>query len=961
MKDDSRFEENLKRFAFFSKEEADLLKNVTCSRVFLSPNANGELNLEIKDKDEINTLYSKESVAYESSHWFSNLKVENTKILYVFGIGLGAYYTAAKTWLCQDPSRFLIFLENDKEILHHFFQTELATEILHDRQVRLHYLFGSEIFEHPIIDTLTTAFLFDPYKISSLHYYQIVKQKELEALIQTFSHCIYTKQSRMGEFLTGSRSFFTNYYNNLKFLPNSNFGNGLFGKFKNVPAIICGAGPSLEKNIHLLKLLSDKALIIAGGSAINALNSYDLIPHFTAGIDPNPAQLTRILANYSYETPFFYRNRIFTEALNMVSGPKLYLTGAGGYDLPNWIEKRLEIDEKTVIDEGYNVINFSVSIAHALGCNPIILCGVDLAYTYNQSYVSLMKFHALHNFKQSFITKGPQDELVGFKDIKGSMTTTLWKWINEATWFTYFQKGHQDKLLINATEGGIGFPNIPNMTLDEVAKKYLTKTYDFESMVHGEIQNSSFSEKVNENAILKLLKLLRKGLGKCELFLKSFIEKAHELQMMRLKNPKCEIEPYLKELIKIEAPLLKEDYYKFVLKQFVDNYFWMFEERIPYFLYDLDKEDKDSKIMTRVELQLDSYKFVSSVIQLNKHILEDAIKKYKKPSILKKKKHSLHVLEKIEPEETDGQKEVLYYNNHVIKSIQYLKNGLLDGSSTFYSEDGIVLANSHYIKGLRDGEVKFFYLTGEKYAVKRFIHGVQDGLQEFYYKDGTLKSEIPYTQGKLDGVVKLYYPNGALKRELHFKNGLRDGVEKMYSEEGLTLIDAVYLDDEPVQEAKWWYDSQVLRQSVIHHEIKEDYEIHCFTEDGKEIPKEIVEQEDYFDRLIKITNALMESMEDVFKKADLILPYLKGQDAKQISETKEQLEDLHKKMTDLASMNRNIKEKFSGNPHLLEEPIWKSNALQKKIDEQLNGLIEMMKNEIAAMQLLIQEAIEKIK
>ena len=188
-------------------------------------------------------------------------------------------------------------------------------------------------------------------------------------------------------------------------------------------------------------------MIIAGGSAINALNSYDFFPHFTAGIDPNPSQLMRMLANNAYETPFFYRNRIFTEALELNSGSKIYITGSGGYDLHKWIEKKLGVTEDEPIDEGYNIINFSVSIARKLGCNPIILCGMDLAYTNNQSYINGMKFHPLHNFKKSFLTKNATDEVIGFKDINGNQTTTLWKWVNEATWYSNFAEQNKNTLL----------------------------------------------------------------------------------------------------------------------------------------------------------------------------------------------------------------------------------------------------------------------------------------------------------------------------------------------------------------------------------------------------------------------------------------------------------------------------------------------------------------------------------
>jgi hypothetical protein len=53
-------------------------------------------------------------------------------------------------------------------------------------------------------------------------------------------------------------------------------GNVFHGK----PIIIVGSGPSLDKNINLLKNLYDKVIIIACGSAIEPLTLKGIIPHF---------------------------------------------------------------------------------------------------------------------------------------------------------------------------------------------------------------------------------------------------------------------------------------------------------------------------------------------------------------------------------------------------------------------------------------------------------------------------------------------------------------------------------------------------------------------------------------------------------------------------------------------------------------------------------------------------------
>ncbi|MBW5377644.1 DUF115 domain-containing protein, partial [Brachyspira pilosicoli] len=62
--------------------------------------------------------------------------------------------------------------------------------------------------------------------------------------------------------------------------------NRFFDKYKNIPAVVVSAGPSLEKNIRKLKELKDKAIIIAVDTAMKPLSSHNISPHFVITIDP---------------------------------------------------------------------------------------------------------------------------------------------------------------------------------------------------------------------------------------------------------------------------------------------------------------------------------------------------------------------------------------------------------------------------------------------------------------------------------------------------------------------------------------------------------------------------------------------------------------------------------------------------------------------------------------------------
>ena len=90
---------------------------------------------------------------------------------------------------------------------------------------------------------------------------------------------------------------------NLLKLADSFDAGGLRGKFKDVPVIICGAGPSLQMAIESMKKLKGKALILAGGSALAALSHAGVRPDLGIAIDPNPEEVLRLKANSMRDVP----------------------------------------------------------------------------------------------------------------------------------------------------------------------------------------------------------------------------------------------------------------------------------------------------------------------------------------------------------------------------------------------------------------------------------------------------------------------------------------------------------------------------------------------------------------------------------------------------------------------------------------------------------------------------------
>lgn len=584
----------------------------------------GELNLKRDYQGQEYFYHSPVHASKEAQEWFEALDLQGKTTLFVYGIGLGYYYEAAKQWLKSKRIHRLVFLEQDLSVLHRLMETERGTELLKHPQIELVY-FDDLVTNKETFNEISWTYISSPFVVASLKLYEQENSTGFLELCHHLAHEVVQKRALVDEYLQYGIVFFRNFYPNLLELPQAYLGNALFGQFKNTPAIICGAGPSLSHQFEQLQALSQQAVLFAGGSALNALIPQKIIPHFGVAIDPNQAQCKRIAITEGKNIPFFYRNRLFHEALKLLSGPRLYLTGTGGYEIATWFENQLGI-VGDCLDEGHNVVNFCIEIAQALGCNPIILVGVDLALTNQQHYANGI-IENLQLTEEDFKTDTDLDSQPLLKqDIYDQPTFTYWKWITEAEWIAEFAENHPDTTLINATEGGIGFRGIPNLSLAEVADKYLKVETDFSARIHQEITKHALSE-ITAQKIKELMLTLKDSLERC---IAHFSQLMHEMDVF-LQQLKKEMDiPDALETpttILVEAEIEAEVGYTYVLEVFNVIYMRVHHREIQKLQGVINKQSSKTKKRKKIQLHLQRLEFLTRVAQVNMELILRALNK----------------------------------------------------------------------------------------------------------------------------------------------------------------------------------------------------------------------------------------------------------------------------------------------------------------------------------------------
>lgn len=373
-------------------------------------------------------LRMKEKKAVPQIKPLPELDLEEKELLYVFGIG---HYKTLQTWLHEKEERKLVYLEDDLEALYH---VEDAA-FLQDPQVHIRVLMEGACLE-TFAEECAHTFPFDHMEVICLKKSKIFS--ELKLLLQrktAVHHAIFQEHFYYPKLVA-------NMVENFFAIPNAGYINHWENAFSHVPAIVCGAGPSLQKVLPQLVQMRDRALIIAGGTAITALTQAGITPHLGIAIDPNPEEYLHLKNHKAGDMPLIFGSRLQPKALKLFSGEKIYYRSFTGGPVEHWLEEQIGLKDlplqKTAHKEALSVTTAALNIAAHLGSPEIILAGVDLAYTGGRRYP-----------KGVLPDKELPEESLRVRDAKlwrknrlGEDVETQLKWVMEADWIAAFAQNN---------------------------------------------------------------------------------------------------------------------------------------------------------------------------------------------------------------------------------------------------------------------------------------------------------------------------------------------------------------------------------------------------------------------------------------------------------------------------------------------------------------------------------------
>ncbi len=250
----------------------------------------------------------------------------------------------------------------------------------------------------------------------------------------------------------------------------------LFGRFKNVPAIVVAAGPSLDRNMHHLKEVKGKFPIVAVDTALRQLVANGIRPDIVCAADPSyENSLDFVGVENETDVVLAVEPMTHPDIFESFKGPKMLMTFGGGL---HPVFKDLREPVGTLICWG-SIATTVFDLVRNLGADPIVFVGLDLSFEDGRlhargSYSDDMLFERIHSFTSIEHESADYIHTRGRYKLGRSDGKVLFTDENMKLYRDWFEDQFRQTSvkIINATEGGVVDKYVEVMPLAAVIARY---------------------------------------------------------------------------------------------------------------------------------------------------------------------------------------------------------------------------------------------------------------------------------------------------------------------------------------------------------------------------------------------------------------------------------------------------------------------------------------------------------
>ena len=444
-----------------------------CEHLVVERAKSGRLTAKVKLGERELFLHSRYDPVAEAEKLVDRLNLDENFVFIISGFGLG--YPVRELFDRTSDQTIVVVLEPDQHVIRAAlsnldFSAELSSRrlILIDKLDK--GLLHRKLTEPSATMTLGTELVTHPYT----NQWNADFHRQMRSFVTDY--VAYCRMSFV-TLISNCRITQQNVANNLAPYHCCPPIDTLKGRFAGYPAIVVSAGPSLAKNIELLREAKGKAVIIAVQTTLKPLLGLGIEPDFVTSLD------------YHEISRRFFEGIDDFGNIHLVAEPKVT------WHVLDTFKGRVSLLKNEFADlclgpatrrrdsltAGSTVAHLAFYLAEYIGANPIILTGQDLGFSDNMYYapgtavhdiwsVELNRFNTLEMKEWERILRH-QPILRKIEDIHGRPIYT------DEQMFTYLQQFERDfaectATVIDATEGGAKKMGTTLMTLREALDTY---------------------------------------------------------------------------------------------------------------------------------------------------------------------------------------------------------------------------------------------------------------------------------------------------------------------------------------------------------------------------------------------------------------------------------------------------------------------------------------------------------
>ncbi|WP_219834392.1 6-hydroxymethylpterin diphosphokinase MptE-like protein [Paenibacillus sp. R14(2021)] len=384
--------------------------------------SNGSPNLYMRTKEnKMMYLYSNYDPEHEAGLWSESMDetlAGKTNVI-VYGIGFGYHLSKLSQ---RYPNQKWVIYEPDEQVMLAALQVVDFQELFANLKIELLIVGWNETLRHKSFFKFVKFAKGDTAVTSLPPYDRVDQQRKLEFFEDAKKAIMHFEMSSKTAAYYGIQLYQNKLYN-LAHLIQSPSIRGMRDKLKGQTAVIVGAGPSLEKDIEILRQLQNHALIIAAGTAVQSLKHFGITPHLVVSLD------------YSEANDAAFRH-LDLDDVPLLYGPQLKYTILKDktklmYFLP---ENDFTTNYYLGLEEGEPLFSSTPSVtgpaiqaAIFMGCTEIVFTGQDFSYPTEQMYATGAKHVTLEKSKAMVTAASLQVENVqgGMNRSNDMMKVTL--------------------------------------------------------------------------------------------------------------------------------------------------------------------------------------------------------------------------------------------------------------------------------------------------------------------------------------------------------------------------------------------------------------------------------------------------------------------------------------------------------------------------------------------------------